>query len=93
LSHATNAQPTRIPIADFLANLRRIVSSDRLLTEPAATTVYQSDGLTAFRALPAAVVLVETKDEVVRTVRLCHEHGVSLVGGSPLHFSDRDLTD
>lgn len=66
-------------IDELLSDLRRIFPAERLLVEPAATSVYQSDGLTAFRALPAAVVLAESRDEVVRTVQLCHQHGVPFV--------------
>jgi len=81
--------------ADRLASLRRALSrripADRLLTGAAQLSPYESDGLTAFRDRPAAVVLVESADEVVATVRLCHEHdvpfvargsGTSLSGGS-----------
>ena len=63
----------------------------RLLTGPAQTVAYASDGLTAFRSSPALVVLPESQTEVVETVRLCFEHdvpfvargsGTSLSGGS-----------
>ena len=51
---------------------------------------YESDGLTAFAARPRAVVVPETAEEVVRTVKLCAAHktpfvargsGTSLSGG------------
>ena len=47
--------------------------------------------LTAFRSRPLAVVLPETQEEVIQTVRLCHRYsvpfvargsGTSLSGGS-----------
>lgn len=75
----------------FLAELRRIYPPARLLTRDAELAPYESDGLTAFRAKPSGVVLPETAEEVIRTVRLCHQHGVpfmargsgtSLSGGS-----------
>lgn len=52
---------------------------------------YESDALTAFQARPAAVVLAESEQDVIDTVRLCHEaavpfvargSGTSLSGGS-----------
>src|SRR5688500_15243275 len=62
-----------MPREDLLATLRRIVPGDRLLTRPGALAAYESDGLTAYRARPGAVVVAESADEVVATVRACHE--------------------
>lgn len=75
----------------FYSELRKIYTEDRLLTRKAQIVPYESDGLTSFRATPSGVVLPQTQDEVICTVRLCHEHGVpfmargsgtSLSGGS-----------
>ncbi len=66
-------------MGDFSEDLARIYPPDRLLTRPAVLAPYESDGLTAFRARPRAVVLAESRDEVVRTVRLCHAAGVPFV--------------
>jgi len=74
----------------FFKSLAAIYPQDRLLTGRAEVVPYESDGLTAFRARPAAVVLADTQDEVIATVRICHEHkvpfmargsGTSLSGG------------
>lgn len=71
--------------------LARIYPKHRLLTAGAQLVPYQSDGLTAFHVRPAAVVLPETPEEVVATVRECHQlripfmargNGTSLSGGS-----------
>ncbi len=76
---------------DLIPALRRVVPADRILTRPAALAAYESDGLTAYRARPCAVVVAESADEVVETVRLCHEarvpfmargSGTSLSGGA-----------
>lgn len=76
---------------DLLAALARIVPGDRLLTRPAALAAYESDGLTAYRARPRAVVIAESADEVIATVRACHAarvpfmargSGTSLSGGA-----------
>jgi glycolate oxidase len=61
---------------EFLSALAAIVPVNRLLTAPGALAPYESDGLTTFRARPRAVVLADTQDEVIATVRLCHRAGV-----------------
>jgi glycolate oxidase len=60
----------------LLDRLTRVVPPDRLLTQPGALAPYESDGLTTFRARPRAVVLVESTEEVVHTVKSCHDAGV-----------------
>jgi len=80
-----------MPLAELLEALGQVYPKDRLLTGPAELVPYESDGLTAFRVKPGGVVLPETQEEVVQTVRLCHRHQVpftargsatSLSGGS-----------
>ena len=75
----------------FLGGLSKIYPPDRLLTKPAQLVAYESDALTSFKVRPMAVVLPETQEEVIDTVRLCHHHevpfvargsGTSLSGGS-----------
>ena len=78
-------------MSDLISALKSIFPPPRLLLHPAALAPYESDGLTTFRARPRAVVLVETPDEVIATVRLCHDaqvpfmsrgSGTSLSGGA-----------
>ncbi len=75
----------------FLSQLATIYPKSRLLTHDAGLVPYESDGLTAFRQRPVAVVLPESREEVIRTVRCCYEasvpfvargSGTSLSGGS-----------
>ncbi len=75
----------------FLTALARLYPADRLLIQPGQLAPYESDGLTAFRVRPVAVVIPETQSEVIETVKLCHAHsvpfvargsGTSLSGGS-----------
>jgi glycolate oxidase len=75
----------------FHQHLKAIFPPDRLLIDKAHLAAYESDGLTAFAVLPRAVVLPDTADEVIETVRLCHKYsvpfvprgsGTSLSGGS-----------
>ena len=64
---------------DLLPALARVFPPQRLLTGPGGLAAFESDGLTAFRARPRAVVLPDTAEEVIETVRLCHEAGVPFV--------------
>jgi glycolate oxidase len=75
----------------LLAALAQVYPTDRLLTQPAQLIPYELDSLTAYHSRPVAVVIPETQDEAVQTVRLCFEHktpfvargsGTSLSGGS-----------
>ena len=75
----------------LVTDLAKIIPAKRLLTQAAEITPYESDALTAFRARPRAVVLAETQQEVIDTVRICAKHqvpfvargsGTSLSGGS-----------
>jgi glycolate oxidase len=77
--------------ADVRSRLRALLPPGRLLGAPEQLAAYASDGLTAFRATPLAVVVPETAEEVVALVRFCHAErlpfvargsGTSLSGGS-----------
>ena len=80
-----------MPVAELLEALREVYPGERLLTQAARVAPYESDALTAFRRRPEAVVLPETRQEVIDTVRACHRErvpfvargsGTSLSGGS-----------
>ncbi|HAJ37280.1 MAG TPA: FAD-binding oxidoreductase [Chloroflexi bacterium] len=81
-----------MPSDNLLHDLGRLIPATRLLRRPAEMTPYESDALTAFRARPAAVVLAETQEEVIQTVRLCHRYGVPFVArGSGTSLSGGSL--
>ena len=74
-----------------LSALNSIYPPERVLSGPAQVAPYESDALTVFRERPLAVVLAESQEEVIETVRLCHREnlpfvargsGTSLSGGS-----------
>lgn len=78
--------------AEFLTALTRLYPPQRLLTHSAQIVPYESDALTAFRARPRAVVLPETQQEVIETVRLCYQAGVPYVArGSGTSLSGGSL--
>lgn len=63
----------------LLSDLQKLYPPDRLLTSPAQVAPFESDALTSYHARPQAVVLAETQDEVIETVRMCHLWGVPFV--------------
>lgn len=76
----------------FLSSLGTIFPPERLLTKPAQLAAYESDGLTAYRSRPEAVVIPVVQDEVIKTVCLCHKFGVPFVArGSGTSLSGGSL--
>jgi len=76
---------------EFMMSLGKVIPADRLLTKPAQLAPYESDALTAYRVRPLAVVIAESQQDVIETVRLCDRYkipfvargsGTSLSGGS-----------
>jgi glycolate oxidase len=66
-------------VTDIAAALRAVLPADRVLERAEERRPYECDGLTAFRQLPAVVVLPFTDDEVRRTVLTCQRLSVPLV--------------
>ena len=66
-------------LSRFLTALGSLFPPSRLLVEAAELAPFESDGLTAFRCRPIAVAIPESREEVIRAVRLCHDHGVPFV--------------
>jgi len=68
------------PLAsDIVRGLREIVGPDHVITDPDALVVYESDGLTAYRVAPRAVVLPDSTEEVSAVVGLLHAREVQIV--------------
>jgi glycolate oxidase len=77
--------------SSVLSRLAAVVPAMRFMRGPAQLAAYESDGLTAFRTKPLAVVVPETQVEVIALVRFCRDEklpfvargsGTSLSGGS-----------
>jgi glycolate oxidase len=75
----------------ILQRLAALLPPGRVLDRPEHLAAYESDGLTAYRAEPLAIVVPETAEEVVAVVRFCAAErlpfvargsGTSLSGGS-----------
>ena len=64
---------------EIVAALRRIVPGEGVIASEPERRAYESDGLTAYRQLPLAVVLPSRVDEVAAVLRYCREQGVRVV--------------
>ena len=64
---------------EIVAGLRAIVAGEGVIASEAERRAYESDGLTAYRQPPLAVVLPSTVEEVSQVLRYCLAQGVKVV--------------
>ena len=64
---------------EIIRALSRIVPGEGVVADENEMRVFESDGLTAYKALPFIVVLPETVDQVAQVMRYCHEQGIKIV--------------
>ena len=74
-----NVTPSTADHAALLAALRAVLPADGLLTDEAERRAYECDALANYRALPLAVALPQTTEQVQALLRLCKQHGVPVV--------------
>jgi glycolate oxidase subunit GlcD len=60
-------------------SLENIVGSRHVITEPDRLVVYESDGLSAYRVPPRAVVLPASTEEVAKVVAGLHRAGIAII--------------
>ncbi|MFK8253573.1 FAD-linked oxidase C-terminal domain-containing protein [Ancylobacter terrae] len=65
--------------AEIVGALRAIVPGEGVIDTVTEMRPYETDGLTAYRQLPLAVVLPSTTDQVSRVLAYCHENGIRVV--------------
>ncbi|MEE9313429.1 MAG: FAD-binding protein, partial [Rhizobiaceae bacterium] len=63
----------------IIAALSRIVPGEGVVSNENEMRVFESDGLTAYRALPFIVVLPETVEQVAAVLKYCHAEGIKVV--------------
>jgi len=63
----------------IIAGLRPLLAEDAVIGEPLRLKPYETDGLSAYRQVPLAVVLPETTEQVAAVMRYCHANGVRVV--------------
>jgi glycolate oxidase len=68
-----------MPVADLIPELKQILPTGGILTDPAELFVYESDGFTIAKARPAAVVFPTSTDHVVAIVKVLARHDVQIV--------------
>ena len=64
---------------EIVVALRRIVPGEGVIASEESMRPYESDGLTAYRALPMVVVLPETTAQVSAVLAFCHREGIKVV--------------
>jgi glycolate oxidase subunit GlcD len=64
---------------ELLAEMRAILGAEGVVTDPGSLLVYESDGLTAYRTTPAAVLLPRDTEEVSRVLRLLTRENLPFV--------------
>lgn len=70
---------TRRMAPDLTRELGRLVGARHVITDPDRLIAYESDGLTAYRVAPLAVVLPGSTEEVSAVVRLLHGKGIPVI--------------
>ena len=76
--------------------LKEALPAEGLITEPAALTPFETDGLTALRQKPWVVALPETVEQVRAVLAICRRHAVPVVtrgAGTGLSGGARPLAD
>ena len=63
----------------IVAGLRPLVPPSALIAETLRLKPYETDGLTAYKQVPLAVVLPNTTEQVAAVLAFCHREGVRVV--------------
>jgi glycolate oxidase len=63
---------------EIVARLRRIVPGEGVIATEDELRAYECDGLSAYRAVPMAVVLPETTRQVAEILRLCDQEKIKV---------------
>jgi glycolate oxidase len=64
---------------EIIDGLRPLVASEALIVSEDERRAFETDGLTAYRQIPLAVVLPSSTEEVSAIMRFCNENGVKVV--------------
>ncbi|HEY0420649.1 MAG TPA: FAD-linked oxidase C-terminal domain-containing protein [Acetobacteraceae bacterium] len=63
----------------IVAGLRRLLPESGVIAEALRLKPYETDGLSAYREVPLAVLLPETTEQVAAVMAFCHREGVRVV--------------
>lgn len=64
---------------EIVAGLRAIVGAEHVVVAEDERRVYETDALTAYRAVPLSVVLPASTDEVAKVVKYLADNGVKMI--------------
>jgi glycolate oxidase len=64
---------------EIVAALAARVGAGNVIAEKLRLKAYETDGFTAYRRVPLAVVLPETTEQVAAALRYCHDEGIRVV--------------
>jgi FAD/FMN-containing dehydrogenase len=78
-SHAAGEAAATALTPALVRSLRAVLGDDGVITDPGSLLVYESDGLTAYRARPGIVLLPRDTGETAAAVRLLAAAGVPFV--------------
>jgi glycolate oxidase len=65
--------------AEILAGLQALLPAGGVIGDTISLKPYETDGLTAYKQAPLAVVLPETEAQVAAVLKFCHLHGIRVV--------------
>jgi glycolate oxidase len=60
-------------------DLARLLGNEAVVAHADDRRAFETDGLSAYRAMPLVVVLPRSTEEVAKALRYCHEHGIKVV--------------
>ena len=63
----------------YIEELKKIVKKENILSHEDELKPYETDGLSAYKEIPMAVVLPENTDEVSKVLRYCNEKNIKVV--------------
>ncbi len=63
----------------IIRQLAALIGSDAVIGDEDGRRTFESDGLTAYRRIPLAVVLPRTTEDVARVLRFCRDGGIKVV--------------
>jgi glycolate oxidase len=64
---------------EVVADLQRLVGRESVIAGEDGRRVFETDGLTAYRSMPLAVVLPRSTEEVSKALRYCNAGGIKVV--------------
>ncbi len=64
---------------DICGALRRMLPDGCVVDSTESMKAFDSDGRSAYRQVPLAVVLPETVDQIAAVMKYCHEQGIKVV--------------